>query len=219
MNILITEEQLKRIVKEQGHLDTGWETNKYSTPESAAATNKANKELINLVVNMDPHTRNQILGIGALFIPYVGPAISAGIATYDANLYYKEGKKQEAAITMILGLLPGISTVISKIPGVGILGQRGMNILADKIAKGITKLTPLELDVLNGINLNKNLVIKETDGLIKRVTVNLANKTATKSVTPTTKKFVDVGDFTLNQALNKTTEFGLRGATYGMFNK
>lgn len=219
MEILITESQLQYIIREQGHLDTNFETNKWSTPERAEASNQANKDLVNMVVNMNPHTINQILGIGALFIPLVGPAISAGIATYDASLYYREGKKQEAAVTMILGLLPGIGAVANKIPGIKTLGQKGMNVLADKIAKGVTKLTPLESEVLNGINLNKNTIIKETDGLLKRVTVNLANKTTTKSVTPIANRFANVGDFTLNQALNKTTEFGLRGATYGMFNK
>ena len=186
MKILVTESQLRRIigsklVEQENAMDDVMNnigplaaSGKDYTAKNLATG--AGKVLKDTVVNMDPHTRNQLLELGAGFIPYVGPAITAGIAAYDASLYHKEGKNKEAGLALVLGLLPGVTSVVSKIPAVKQLGVEGMNILADKIAKGITQLSPTESDVVKKFILNKDLIHKETDGLLKRTLNNVVNK-------------------------------------------
>ena len=206
MKLVITESQLKRLVSEQmaglgpaGGYD-------YQKPEVVKA---AGQIAYDTVVNMDPHTRNGILEFGAAFIPYVGPYVSMGIAAYDASLYYKEGKKKEAGLALVLGMLPGITAVASKVPGVRQLGVKGMNMLAEKIATGVTKFTPIELDIIKGINLNKALIHQETDGLLRRTMNNVINKAGSKAVNPALNKAVNtagkygVEKTVANQALQK----------------
>ena len=205
MKIVITESQLKLIISEQipglgpaGGYD-------YQKP---AAVQAAGKIAYDALVNMDPHTRNQILEIGAAFIPFVGPALSAGIASYDAWLYHKEGKNKEAAVALVLGLLPGIASVANKIPGIKTLGQKGMNVLADKVAKGVTQLTKTESEVLNAISLNKNMVHAETDGLLKRAATKITNQTG--KYNPTVHAVAKVGDTAIKAGVNKAVAAGVR---------
>ena len=208
MKLVITESQLKRIISEQipGLAPAGGYD--YQKPKAIQGAGQA-------LINMDPHDRNQLLQIAASFIPYAGPAIVAGIAAYDAKLYHQQGKDREAAVALVLGLLPAITSVANKIPGVKTLGQKGMNILADKIAKGVMKLTPLEAEVVNGINLNKNLIHAETEGLIKRTLNNVTNKAggAVRANHERLAQVAKVADAGIRQGVNKVVGNAV-GATY-----
>lgn len=154
MKIIVTEAQLKNLINEQTFL----------SPLSLTTTLMTKK-----LVEMEPHERNNVLAIGALFIPYVGPYLSAGISAYDASLYYKQGKKTEAALTLLFGVLPEISAVVNKIPGVKELGKKGMAALASKIAKGVRTFSPAEVQIVKGINIYKDLIRSETEVLLKKV--------------------------------------------------
>ena len=223
MKILISESQLRRIigtklVEQEGSMSDVMNNigplaasgQDYSTKNIAVGAGKILKDA---VVNMDPHTRNQILELGAGFIPFVGPAITAGIAAYDASLYHKEGKNKEAGLALVLGLLPGITSVVNKIPAVKQLGVEGMNILADKIAKGITQLSPAESDVVQKFILNKDLIHQETDGFLKRTLNNVVNQT-NKNIHPVVHNAVSTVDKlgVGKSAVNKAVQQGVATA-------
>ena len=127
------------------------------------------------IENLDPHTLLQISEIGAAFIPVVGPMIAAGIGMTDAALYYKQGDKKSAALSAVFSLLPGMATVVGKIPGIKKLGQKGMLKLASKISKGEKVFTPEEAQVAKQMEGEVELIKNET----KKVW-NLTRKT-TKS--------------------------------------
>jgi hypothetical protein len=133
----------------------------------------------------NPHLVNQVAQIGALIIPVVGPFISAGIGLADAATYAKEGKNTEAGVSAFFALLPGIGSVVGKIPGVKQLGQKGMQLLATKFLTR-APLNAVEQGVITGINLNKELVKQETNNLVK----SMASNAATKATDTTTKKIM-----------------------------
>ena len=129
------------------------------------------------------HEVNQVLQIGTAFIPVVGPFISAGIGLVDASMYSNEGRKGEAGVAAFFALLPGIGSVVSKVPGVKQLGQKGMQALASKL---LTKapLNAVEQGVINGINLNKALIKQETSNVVK----SMASKAVAKVRDKATQK-------------------------------
>ena len=113
------------------------------------------------------HTVNMVLGIGAAFIPVVGPFISAAIGFADAALYYKEGDTKSAGITAALSMLPYIGSVVSKIPGVKQLGVKGMAALANKLNSGGKNLTKVESEIVSSLSAEKNLVNSELNSASK----------------------------------------------------
>ena len=117
---------------------------------------------------LDPHTKNVILGFGAAFIPVVGPLISAGIGLADAKLYYDEGDKTSAGLTATFAMLPLVGSLVLKIPGVKELGVKGMSRLASLI-KSNGKLTKQELEIVNGIVQNEKLIKSELTTLSKKI--------------------------------------------------
>jgi hypothetical protein len=138
--------------------------------------------------NENPHYINQIMQFGTAFIPLLGPFISGGIGLADAGIYYKEGKNSEAGVAAFFALLPGIGTVVMKIPGVKELGQKGMQALASKLFSQ-APLNAVEQGVVSGINLNKELIKQETNNLVK----NMASKVVAKIEDPAThKKLMDL---------------------------
>jgi hypothetical protein len=100
---------------------------------------------------IDSHTLMSILAIGAVFIPVVGPFISAGIGLADAAMYYKEGDKNAAGLTAAFSMIPFAGKIINKIPGVKQLGSKGMASLASKLSSGGKNLTIAEKEIVNAI--------------------------------------------------------------------
>jgi hypothetical protein len=129
------------------------------------------------------HSVNNILQLGSLFIPVIGPLVAAGIGLADAAMYAKEGKTSEAGIVAVFSLLPGIGAVVNKIPGVKQLGQKGMQALASKV---LTKapLTSVEQGVLAGVQANSALIQQQANATVK----NIAAKAVTTASNNTTKK-------------------------------
>ena len=214
MKLIITESQLKTIILEQIPGLTPAGGYDYQKPKAIL---KAGEEL----ANVDPHVLLGLLEFGAEFIPEIGPAIAAGISAVDAAVYLKQGRKKEAGIALVLGCIPFAGQLINEIPGAKQLGSKGLSILADKIAKGITKLTPVENEVLNFINLNKPLIHKEMDGLFSRVTKNVTNNTAKKSLHPVVNyasKGADAGvNYLKSNTISNTVKKGYE-TTYDALN-
>lgn len=104
-----------------------------------------------------PHEINMVLGIATAFIPLVGPFISAGIGFADAKQYYDENDKKTAGMVAMFSLLPGVGSVVSKIPGIKQLGSKGMTKLAVLFSKG-GQLSKVEGEVVKGIMQNSELV-------------------------------------------------------------
>jgi hypothetical protein len=146
-----------------------WENGKWSNRETYPVTDYEKRELKsieNFSKNLTPHATLTILQMGALLIPLVGPFISAGIGLGDAYLYYKEGDTKTAGLVAMFSLLPGVSSVISKIPGLKQLGSKGLSSLAQKII-GNGKLTRLEMEVAESISKNSALITQEINTSIK----------------------------------------------------
>ena len=97
------------------------------------------------------HQVATILQIGTALIPVIGPYLSTAIGFLEANSYWAEGKKGDATLVAVLSSLPMLGSLVSKIPGVKKLGQRGMKVLSDKILNGGKNLTKAEKEVAEAI--------------------------------------------------------------------
>jgi len=168
MKLVITESQLKKIILEQS--EAGFDR-RYGTADAAAKTNADNRALVNSVSNwykQNIHTVNTVLQIGTAFIPFVGPFISAGIGLSDAGIYYKNGDSKKAGLVALLSLLPGVSKVVSEIPAIAQLGQKGMAALAVKLGTN-GALTSTETAIVDGLAKNAGMVQQESSNLIQKL--------------------------------------------------
>ena len=129
------------------------------------------------------HSVNNILQLGSLFIPVIGPLVAAGIGLADAGVYAKEGRTSEAGVVAVFSLLPGIGAVANKIPGIKTLGQKGMQALANKVLTKVP-LTSVEQGVLAGVQANSALIQQQANATVK----NMAANAVTTAVNNTTKK-------------------------------
>jgi len=164
MKLVITELQLKKIILEQS--EAGFDR-RYGTADAAAKTNADNRALVNWY-KQNIHTVNTVLQIGTAFIPFVGPFISAGIGLADAGIYYKNGDSKKAGLVALLSLLPGVSKVVSKIPEIAQLGQKGMAALAVKLGTN-GALTSTETAIVDGLAKNAGMVQQESSNLIQKL--------------------------------------------------
>jgi hypothetical protein len=158
----------------------------YSTYAGAQKANADNKKLVNDIINMDPHTRNTILGIAAGLatggLGWIGIGVAAGFGLYDAKLYYDEGDMKSAGLSAMFAIIPGVGTLLNKIPGVKQLGTKGMTLLADKLSKGLKITNPQEITVLNGIARNKMLVQTELKKTAEEISIKAARLAAEKKL-------------------------------------
>ena len=150
------------------------------------------------------HTVNNVLQIGSLFIPVIGPLVTAGIGLADAAVYAKEGRTTEAGIVAAFSLLPGMASVVSKIPGISQLGQKGMTALATKVLSK-TPLNSVEQGVMTGVQANAALIKQEANNTIR----NMATKAVSKVTDPTTKKSLE---HVAKHGLEKGTEHAIAHA-------
>ena len=174
---IITEHQYKLIIEQPMGLAPvgGYE---YQKPQAI----KKSFELTGL----EPHTIMMIAGIGSAFIPVIGPLISLGIGLGDAAIYYNEGDTKTAGMVAMFSLLPGIGTIVNKLPFGQIvkqLGTKGMSALASKLSKGGGNLSKLESEVAQGISKNLSLIQQELNSHVK----NLATQATTKPLATNVK--------------------------------
>jgi hypothetical protein len=149
MKIILTEQQYRYICEQQNLGLKGKTLSPKAAPPKGFGKSNPQGNL---------HDVATVLAIATVFIPVVGPFISAGIGLADAALYYKEGDAKTAGLVAAFSMLPAVGSVVSKIPGVKQLGVKGMASLASRLSKGAQITNPVEVAVVNGINLNKNLV-------------------------------------------------------------
>lgn len=144
----------------------------------------------------DPHNILTTLEIVTAFIPVYGIFISAGFGLANAELYYEEGKKQDAALSLFFAILPGLGHVGAKI--VGNMSAKGLENLSEKLIKnGLTNTSELsqkfleknaskfnvdELNVLqkivdNEVELKKMSKILTDKKQLSKVVSNIKNKT------------------------------------------
>ncbi len=164
-----------------------------------AIWDKSTQMLNKMPKDVDTHDILGILELGTLFIPVVGPFVSAGFGLGNAYLYYKEGDTKSAGLFALFSILP----FVGDIPIVKQLGKKGMDLLGQKLIKQGTKatLTPLENKVLKELNKNKSLIKSEVDKKVKQMANNSLQKT--KGLSTNTKK-----------NLNAIAKFGLQSAAY-----
>jgi hypothetical protein len=132
---------------------------------------------------IDPHTRNMILGIATAFIPYVGPFISAGIGVYDAKLYYDEGDTKTAGMVAMFSVIPGISAIKTAIPLVKTLGTKGMALLGSKLSKGVKIVNPQEIEIVNSIRKYRPLIQQELNKKANELSIMAAKNNVKKQIT------------------------------------
>jgi hypothetical protein len=124
------------------------------------------------------HKLNSLFAIGASFFPVIGPLVAGAAGLADAKQYYDEGDNVSAGVVGAFSLLPYVGPVVSKIPGVKQLGQKGMAALAAKIAKGTPITDATELAVINGINSNRSLVQSGLNSQVRTLAQQGASRTA-----------------------------------------
>lgn len=130
------------------------------------------------VSNWSWHDAVPILQVAALFVPVVGPLLAVGIGAADAASYYSEGKNEEAALSMMLLALPGVS----KIPGVKDIGKKTINSIVSKI--GTSKvLSKVENSAISKIAKNANLLKNEMSKFISQSTSTSAVQKSIKAGT------------------------------------
>jgi hypothetical protein len=131
--------------------------------------------------SIDPHTLNLIMSIGTAFIPLVGPFISSAIMVGDAALYAAEGDMKNAGLQAMFAMMPGIGGIVSKIPAIQKLGQKGMSLLPGKLASN-SKLTQVESEVAEAIAANQQLVRQELSNHVAKLASTTAQKITDKSL-------------------------------------
>lgn len=146
---------------------------KQGKPETVRPSVEKQKEFFKSV---DPHTVLMITGIASAFIPLVGPFAAAGIGLVDAALYAKQGDPKTAGMIAMFSLIPGVGSIVNRIPVIRQLGVKGMSDLAQKLSKGQKITDPIELQVINGIKENVDLIKSALDTHVK----TLAQQASTK---------------------------------------
>ena len=158
---------------------------RYGTAAAAEKSNRENRELVQGVVDFYKkynHEVNTVLGIGAFFIPFVGPAISSGIALMDAKQFYDEGDTKMAGMVGMFSLLPVVGPVTKLIPGVSKLGPKLMAELGKKITLGAKITNPTEIEVVSQMAKYKDLIKAEMAKIGKDATIAAARKGVQKNV-------------------------------------
>jgi hypothetical protein len=149
---------------------------------------------------IDPHTLMTILQIGTVFIPVVGPFISAGIGLADAAMYYKEGDKKTAGLIGLFSVIPGIGGLASKM-GLTKWSAKALGQIGKKISLG-QKLSPVEIQVANKVAQNNKLIQSEVQKLSKTVIAKNVVKKGTKFVGTKVAPYV-AADVAYNKTYDK----------------
>ena len=187
----------------------GYNPNKPETLDVAVAKERQFRKDIN------PHDVLSVLELATIFIPVVGPLVSAGFGLGNAALYYKEGDTKSAGLFALFSVLP----FVGDIPIVKQLGKKGMDLLGQKLIKQGTKatLTPLEDNVLKELNKNKILIKSELNNKVKQMAINSLKTTKGLSVN-TKKNLIAISKFGLQSAAYLGTGVAY-SKTYDYFDK
>jgi hypothetical protein len=144
--------------------------------------------------------------VAALFIPYVGWAVSIGLGMIDAAIYWNEGDKETAGLVGFLTLLPGVGKVVKKFPFVKSWGKNGAKKIALKISnnKPLNMLERYQLKALG----------ESTEFIEKAVTKHVQKEISEKITKESIEKFTAKQKAWLKEFATITTVFIGAGLTY-----
>ena len=167
----------------------------------------------------DPHVYLPILEIGlwlATPVCPVCPFLAVGVGMADATVYAKEGDYATGGLVAALSILPGLGSIVKKIPGVKSLGKEGMRNLATKVtsmSKGqkvtLTNTEKTVVAALKDPTIQKAIKPAVQQQVKKNSAKVLANKTLVQKYGPkfvntmkdlTTMGVVGVGGYKSGQA-------------------
>jgi hypothetical protein len=204
MKLIITESQHKFLLEQSDYLmdkrgnailnATGIRSDKdYKSIDKSIDKAREGKPI-------DPHTLMTILQIGTVFIPVVGPFISAGIGLADAAMYYKEGDKKTAGLIGLFSVIPGIGGLASKM-GLTKWSAKALGQIGKKISLG-QKLSPVEIQVANKVAQNNKLIQSEVQKLSKTAIAKNVTKKGAKFVGTKVAPYV-AADVAYNKTYDK----------------
>ena len=186
MIIKLTESELRSIIERV--IDEQITPGLMMHPELLA---NASVEGTKYLMELDPHARNMILGIGLSFFGPVGLLLAAGVGLMDAKMYYDEGDKYTAGLIGMFSLLPGAG-LLTKLGLSSKWTAKNLVPIARKIKLG-QKLFPEEVEVVNKITRNKQLIqneLKKYADITLQQAKQKARQTATKQAIKKTPKQV-----------------------------
>lgn len=97
-------------------------------PETVEPALKKQQQSIQEMTNFFQENRHgvlQVAALGTFFIPLVGPFLSLGLELADASLYYKEGDRYMAGLTLAFAAIP-VSQLVLRIPAVKKITKQGL---------------------------------------------------------------------------------------------
>ncbi len=175
----------------------------------------------------DPHVYLPILEIGlwlATPVCPVCPFLAVGVGMTDATVYAKEGDYATGGLVAALSILPGLGSIVKKIPGVKSLGKEGMINLATKVtsmSKGqkvtLTNTEKTVVAALKDPTIQKAIKPAVQQQVKKNSAKVLANKTLAQKYGPkfvntmkdlTTMGVVGVGGYKSGQAYAESGSAG-----------
>lgn len=120
------------------------------------------------------------LSIGSLVLPGIGLYVSLASDLALSALYYSQGKKYEAGLTLAFGIIP-FGQIAHKIPGVKKLGKEGFQKLVKKVNDAVTskkysKLIQEEKDVLKELIKEGDWISKKSAQIVKKITIYKLSK-------------------------------------------
>lgn len=134
------------------------------------------------------HMIADVASFGLVFLGPIGMLASAGIQLANAGLYAAEGETKQAGLATVFALLPGLPSVVKRIPGLKGMTQKGIDALIKAVQA--KKVTPAQKIILNKIGINKDFIKKEIESLVKTKAKTNAAKIAASTLSPAKKTYL-----------------------------
>lgn len=112
------------------------------------------------MTHMHNHDFLQVSAFVSDFIPIIGPFISAGLVARDAQLYWQEGKRDEAVTTAVWGAIPALQ-IAKKLKLLEHLPANKFKELGIKILKNSKSFNASESEVLKKLSQYKSQIQNE----------------------------------------------------------
>jgi hypothetical protein len=150
---------------------TGKPASKLTSKELVKGAEKASKETAEFRKSLgldNPHTWLQIGSVAAFLIPGIGTALALGISlgfdAADTVVYWNEGDKEMAGLSVLLSVLP----LVGDIPGVKNFSSSVVKSTKDKlkkVAQGVknVQFLPAEIQLVNFLKKNNVQIVKSAN--------------------------------------------------------
>lgn len=103
----------------------GYNPNKPNTLQPAVQKQQQSIKEMTKFFEENRHGVLQVAAFGSIFIPIIGPFLSLGLDLADASLYYAEGDKYMAGLTLAFAAIP-VSQLVARIPAVKKIGKQSL---------------------------------------------------------------------------------------------